>query len=43
MKAVELWEDEFAVAVVLGAYGLMLCVCARVGSRAAACADGGAC
>jgi hypothetical protein len=38
MEAVELREDEFAVAVVLGAGGLRLRVCVRVGSRAAACA-----
>jgi hypothetical protein len=43
VEAVELREDEFAVAVVLGACGLRLRGCARVGSSAAACADGGAC
>jgi hypothetical protein len=37
MEAVELWKDEFAVAVVLGACGLRLRVCARIGSSAAAC------
>ena len=41
MEAVELWKDEFAVAVVLGACGLRLRVCARIGSSAAACTDGG--
>ena len=35
--AVELRKDEFAVAVVLGACGLRLRVCARIGSSAAAC------
>jgi hypothetical protein len=43
VEAVELREDEFAVAVVLGTCVLMLRVCARVGSHAAACEDGGAC
>ena len=38
MEAVELRKNEFAVAVVLGAWALMLRVCARVGSSAAACA-----
>ena len=36
-EAVELRKDEFAVAVVLGACGLRLRVCARIGSSAAAC------
>jgi hypothetical protein len=38
MEAVELRKSEFAVAVVLGACGLRLQVCVRVGSSAAACA-----
>ena len=42
LQAVELRKNEVAVAVVLGACGLRLRVCARVGSSAAACADGGA-
>ena len=37
VDTVELWEDEFAVAVVLGACGLRLQVLASVGSIAAAC------
>jgi hypothetical protein len=37
VEAVELREDEFAVAVVLRACGPRLRVCACVGSRAAAC------
>ena len=37
MEAVELRKNEIAVAVVLGAWALMLRVCARVGSSAAAC------
>ena len=35
-------KDEFAVAVVLGACGLRLRVCACICSSAAACSDGGA-
>ncbi len=38
VEAVELRKNEFVVAVVLGGCGLRLRVCARVGSRAAACA-----
>ena len=38
VEAVELRKDEFAVAVVLGACGLRLRVCARLRSRVAACA-----
>jgi hypothetical protein len=41
-EAVELRKDEFAVAVVLGACGLRLRVCACICSSAAACTDGGA-
>ena len=37
MEAVELQKDEFAVAVVLGACGLRLRVCACICSSAAAC------
>ena len=37
VEAVELRKDEFAVAVVLGACGLRLRVCASVGSSVAAC------
>jgi len=40
VEAAELRKNE--VAVVLGACGLRLRVCARVGCSAAACADGGA-
>ena len=40
LESVELREDKLAVAVVLGACGLRLRVCARVDSRAC-CADGG--
>ncbi len=39
VEAVELWKDEFAVAVVLEACGLMLRVCACICSSAAACTD----
>ena len=42
VEAVELRKDEFVVAVVLGACGMRLRVCARIGSSAAACTDGGA-
>jgi hypothetical protein len=42
VEAVELRKNEFALAVVLGACGLILRGCARVGCSAAACADGGA-
>jgi len=42
VEAVELRKDEFAVAVVLGACGLRLRVCACICSSAAACTDGGA-
>jgi hypothetical protein len=38
VEAVELRKNEFADAVVLGACGLRLRVCARVGSSAAVCA-----
>ena len=38
LEVVELWKNEFAVAVVLGACWLRLLVCAIVGSSAAACA-----
>ena len=38
VEAVELRKNEFVVAVVLAGCGLRLRVCARVGSRAAACA-----
>jgi len=42
VEAVELRKDNFAVAVVLGACGLRLRVCACICSSAAACSDGGA-
>ena len=38
VEAVELRKNEFALAVVLGACGLRLRGCARVGCSAAACA-----
>jgi hypothetical protein len=37
METVELWKNEFAVAVVLGVCGLRLRVCVSVGSTTAAC------
>ena len=37
VEAVELWKDEFAVAVVLGACGMRLRVCACIFSSAATC------
>ena len=42
VEAVELRKDEFALAVVLGACGLRLRVCACICSSGAACTDGGA-
>jgi hypothetical protein len=42
VEAVELRKDEFAVAVVWGACGLRLRVCACICSSDAACTDGGA-
>ena len=42
VEAVELRKDEFFVAVVLGACGMRLRVCARIGSSAADCTDDGA-
>jgi hypothetical protein len=43
VKAVELREHEFAVAVVLGACGLRLRGCARVAAALPPVSDGGAC